>query len=67
MRVDREEKELILASGADAYFSSPHYEGYPAVQIRLERIGRGELTERIEEAWLIQAPRRLAVEYLAGR
>jgi len=66
VRVDREEKELILASTSDAYFSSPHYDGYPAVQIRLERIDRDELAERIEEAWLIQAPKRLAAAYLAG-
>jgi hypothetical protein len=65
VRVDREEKELILASSPGAYFSSPHYDGYPAVQIRLERIDETELAERIEEAWLIQAPKRLAAAYLA--
>jgi hypothetical protein len=67
VRVDREEKRLILEGGSDAYFTSPHYDGYPAVQIHLDRIGEDELAERIEEAWLIQAPRRLAAEYLAAR
>ncbi len=65
VRVEREEKQLILESGSDAYFTSPHYEGYPAVQIRLERIDPGELRERLEDAWLIQAPRRIAKAYLA--
>lgn len=67
VRVDREEKRLILEGGSDAYFTSPHYDGYPAVQIDLDLIGEDELAERIEEAWLIQAPKRLAADYLAGR
>jgi hypothetical protein len=65
VRVDREEKLLILDANPDAYFTSPHYTGYPAVQIRVERIDRDELRARLEDAWLIQAPKRLAAEYLA--
>jgi hypothetical protein len=64
VRVDRDEKELILDSNADVYFTSPHYRGFPAVQIRLEAIGDDELRDRLEEAWLIQAPKRLAAAYL---
>lgn len=64
VRVEREEKELILESGSEAYFTSPHYDGYPAVQIRLARIDARELHERLEDAWLIQAPTRVAAEYL---
>jgi hypothetical protein len=67
IRVDREEKQLILDSDPDVYFSSPHYEGWPGVQIRLETIGEDELRERLEDAWLIQAPKRLASSYLAER
>jgi hypothetical protein len=66
VRVERDEKRLILESNPDVYFCSPHYEGYPGVQIRLEKIGRGELAERIEEAWAIQAPKRLVAEFMAG-
>jgi hypothetical protein len=64
VRVDRDEKELLLQSNPEIYFSTPHYEGYPAVLIRLESIGRDELAERIEDSWLIQAPKRLAAEFL---
>lgn len=67
IRVEREEKGLILDSNPDVYFSSPHYEGWPGVQIRLEAIGDDELRERLEDAWLIQAPKRLAKAYLAER
>ena len=69
IRVERDEKRLILDSNPDVYFSSPHYEGWPGVQIRLDAIERGELRERLEEAWLVQAPKRLAAAYMeeAGR
>lgn len=67
VRCDREEKELILGSNPDVYFTSPHYTGFPAVQIRVEVIGRDELWERLEDAWLIQAPKRLAAVYVEER
>jgi hypothetical protein len=66
IRVERDEKALILDSNPDVYFTSPHYEGWPGVQIRLEAINREELRERLEEAWLIQAPKRLAAAYVAA-
>lgn len=67
VRCDRDEKQLILDSDETVYFTSPHYQGFPAVQIRLEAIRDEELRERIEEAWLIQAPKRLASTYVADR
>ena len=66
IRVERDEKPLILESNPDVYFSSPHYDGWPAVQIRLQHIDRKELEERLEDAWLIKAPKRLAATYLAA-
>ena len=60
--VDPDEKQLILESGSEVYFTVPHYDGYPAVLVRLELIGREELRERIEDAWLLRAPKRLAAE-----
>ncbi|MGH3128487.1 MAG: MmcQ/YjbR family DNA-binding protein [Gaiellaceae bacterium] len=65
IRVDREEKQLILDSNPDVYFSSPHYDGWPGVQIRLEAIEQDELRMRLEDAWLIQAPKKLAAAYAA--
>lgn len=66
VRVDRDEKQLFLDANPDVYFTSPHYNGFPAVQIRLEEIDEGELRERLEDAWLIQAPKRLASAYVAS-
>ena len=66
VRVDPDEKQFLLASDPDTYFSTPHYEGYPAVLIRLERIERDQLAERIEDAWLLRAPKRVADKFVAG-
>jgi hypothetical protein len=65
VRVDRDEKQLLLDSRPEVYFTSPHYNGYPGIQIRLELVDREALFERLEDAWLIQAPKALAKEYLA--
>ncbi|MFC4950533.1 hypothetical protein [Pseudonocardia sp. GCM10023141] len=45
--------------------TTPHFNGYPAVLVRLERIGVAELEEVIIDAWLAKAPKRLAATYLA--
>ncbi|MFF4255011.1 MmcQ/YjbR family DNA-binding protein [Streptomyces sp. NPDC001663] len=57
-------KEALLASDPDVYFTTPHFDGYPAVLVRLDRIDAAELGELIVEAWLARAPKRLAQQYL---
>jgi hypothetical protein len=59
-------KEVILQSDPDKYFTEPHYDGYPAVLVRLEAIEPGELEELIIEAWRCKAPRELVDRYDAG-
>lgn len=66
VRVDPDEKELLLEAG-EAYFQTPHYDGHPIVLIRLERITREQLEERIEDAWLLRAPKRLGDAYVSER
>jgi len=56
-------KEALLADDPDVYFTTPHFDGYPAVLVRLDRIAIDELTELIVEAWLARAPKRLGKEY----
>jgi hypothetical protein len=60
-------KEALLADDPTVYFTTPHFDGYPAILVRLDEIGADELEEVIVEAWLVQAPKRLAKEYLARR
>ena len=57
-------KEALLADDPDVFFTTPHFDGYPAILVRLERIRAEDLDELIAEAWLARAPRRLAREYL---
>lgn len=57
-------KEALLADDPDVYFTTPHFDGYPAILVRLERIAVDELEELIVEAWLARAPKRIAKEYV---
>jgi len=58
------DKEALLADASGVFFTTPHFDGYPAVLVRLEEIGVDELDEVITEAWLARAPKRLAKAYL---
>jgi len=60
-------KQALLADDPGLFFTTPHFDGYPAVLVRLDRIELGELEELIAEAWLSRAPRRLAREWLEER
>lgn len=57
-------KQALLDDDPTVYFTTPHFDGYPAVLVELERITPTDLDELIVEAWLARAPKRLAHEYL---
>ena len=57
------EKEMLLASDPDTFFTEPHYHGFPAILIRLEAIGLDELEELLTDGWRCQAPRALVKEF----
>ena len=57
-------KEALLADDPDVFFTTPHFDGYPAVLVRLDKITGEALEEVIVEAWLSRAPKRLAREYV---
>jgi hypothetical protein len=61
-------KELLLADARGVYFTTPHFDGYPAVLVRipeLARIDHEELGDLVAEAWLTRAQKRLAKAWLA--
>ncbi len=60
-------KEALLADDPAVYFTTPHFNGYPAVLVRLDAIGLADLEELIVEAWLTQASKPLGSSYLAER
>ena len=59
-------KFALIADEPKVYFTTPHFDGYPAVLIRLAEIEVPDLVELITEAWMTQAPRKLVQEFLAG-
>ncbi len=60
---DLHEKEAILARG-EPFFTIEHFNGYPAVLVRLEGTTRAKLRRALMDAWLVVAPPALAEEYL---
>src|SRR3954447_19363905 len=60
-------KEALLADPSGVFFTTPHFDGYPAVLVLLDEIDVEGLDEVVVEAWLARAPKRLAAEYLASR
>jgi hypothetical protein len=61
------EKEAVLASDPDVFFTTPHFDNYPSVLVRLDRIAVEKLAEVVEDAWVARAPKRAAAAYLASR
>ena len=61
---DLEMKDALLRSNPKVYFTTPHFDGYPAVLIRLNEIAAKELKDVIEEAWLARAGKRAVTEFL---
>jgi hypothetical protein len=59
-------KEALIADDPEVFFTTPHFDGYPAVLIQLDRISLEILEEVVTEAWLARAPKRLSKQYLAG-
>lgn len=62
---DLEAKDELIAGSPAVYFTTPHFDGYPAVLVRLARISVDELAEVVTDAWLARAPKRLAKAYVA--
>jgi hypothetical protein len=60
---DLGEKEALLGSRSDAFFTTPHYEGYPVVLVNLDKIDHDELRELITDSWLIKAPPKLRRQF----
>ena len=47
------------------FFTIPHFDGYPAVLARLDRVSGEDLEELVTEGWLARAPRRLVEQFLS--
>jgi hypothetical protein len=59
VRCRPDKKELLLEAAPDTFFEDDHYRGYPAVLVRLDAVDEAELGALLQDAWRLQAPRRL--------
>jgi hypothetical protein len=65
---DLDAKELVLADPRGVFFTTPHFDGYAAVLIRipdLARLDRDELRDAVVDAWLTRAQKRVAKAWLS--
>ena len=60
------EKEMLLASDPYKFFTEPHYNGFPAVLVRLAAVELDELAELVTDDWRCQAPKKLVKEFDAS-
>jgi hypothetical protein len=63
---DEGAKAALIAEDPGVYFTTSHFDGYPAVLCRLERLEPGALAELAGEAWACRAPRRLVAQHFPG-
>jgi hypothetical protein len=59
------EKQALLAEDVDVFFTISHFDGHPAVLVRLDRISPARLAELVVNAWAEVAPRKVVDAYLA--
>jgi hypothetical protein len=60
---DVAEKEMLLQSDPEKFFTTPHYDGYPAVLVNLPAVDVDELRELITDSWRLKAPKRVLKEH----
>jgi hypothetical protein len=63
---DLAEKAALLAGDPERFFTEPHYNGFPAVLVRLPKVTRAQLQKLLEDGWRCLAPRALITESTRG-
>ena len=63
VKVDFDERAALVQEDPKAYAVTPHYESYPMVIVRLGKVARADLQERLVEAWRFAAPNRLLADF----
>ena len=58
-----DEKDVLLAADPDTFTTTPHYDGYPMVLVRMSAVDVDELCELLTDAWRIRAPDRLRTDF----
>ena len=61
------ERDFRLQQDPETFYVTDHYRGYPTVLVHLARVNLGDLRAVLEQAWRLNAPKRLLAEYEARR
>jgi hypothetical protein len=61
--IDQDDKAALIASDEEVFFTEPHYNGFPAVLVRLPNVSLEQLEELIVDGWRAQAPRALVKQW----
>jgi len=64
---DAAEKAILLAGDPERFFTEPHYNGFPAVLVRLRAVTPAQLRKLLVDAWRCQAPRTLVEDAADAR
>jgi hypothetical protein len=59
---DEAEKQALLLGEPRLFFTTPGYDGWPLVMLRLAEVDVGRLTELVTDAWRMRAPAALAAD-----
>jgi hypothetical protein len=62
LKVGFDAREMLMAANPETFYITDHYVGYPYVLVRLSQVGREQIEHLIEEAWRLNAPKRLVAE-----
>ena len=57
------EKDAVLAANPKAFFTIPHFDGYPAILIQLDKVTKQALQDALVDGWLAVAPERVVETY----
>jgi hypothetical protein len=60
---DLGEKEMLLESEPEKFFTTPQDDGHPTVLVNLAAVDVPELRELITESWRLKAPKRVLKEH----
>ncbi len=63
VRIDFDERDILIAADPEAFFITEHYRNYPAVVVRLAAVDPDSLRQVLAQAWRQIAPKRLVAEH----
>ena len=63
LRMNIDQRELLVATQPAKFFSTDHYKDYDAVLVRMDAIDRDEMQDLLAEAWFFVAPKRVLEKF----